>query len=163
MTVAGTSTAMVLQLALAVAGLSGALAIAASVFEVLKWAGVLYLLYLALQAWRAPPPELALAPEPRLARDIFMRGFLVSITKTKTLLFYAAFLPQFVPAGGDPQSALLVLAVTFLALAVALDSCWAVLGDRARHGLDRGGRWLNRSTSGILVLAAAMVAMARKP
>lgn len=163
LTVAGTSTAMVIQLALTVAGLSGILALAAQGFEVLRWIGVAYLVYLAIEAWRGPAPTLSAEAGQGSARTMFMRGFLVSLTNPKTLLFYAAFLPQFVSSAGDRTTELAVLAVTFLVLALVLDSCWAVMADRVRGTLKSGGLWLNRVTGGVLVLAAASLALARRP
>jgi threonine/homoserine/homoserine lactone efflux protein len=162
-TVAGTSSAMVLQLGLTVAGLSGILALAAHGFEALRWAGVAYLLYLAIETWHAPPKGFDAEAERRSARQMFMRGFFVSLTNPKTLLFYAAFLPQFVSASGNRTTELAVLAATFLILAMVLDSVWAILANKARSVLGRGPRTLNRVTAGVLLLAAAGLALARRP
>lgn len=163
LTVAGTSTAMVFQLTLTVAGLSGLLSIAGHAFEILRWAGVLYLVYLALEVWHAPAPTLVEDAQPKAGRRIFMRGFLVSLSNPKTLLFYAAFLPQFVPPGHDPTVALTVLALTFIFIAIVLDSLWAVLASQVRRGLVDAGRHLNRLTAAILMLGAAALALARRP
>lgn len=163
LTVAGTSTAMVFQLALTVAGLSGILALAAHAFEILRWAGVLYLIYLAIEAWRAPVRSLDVDAQPKVGRRIFMRGFLVSLSNPKTLLFYAAFLPQFVPPGHDPTAALAVLASTFILIAVVLDSLWALLASQVRRGLANAGCGLSRLTAGILLIGAAALALARRP
>lgn len=97
LTVAGTSAAMVPQLILTVLGMTGMLMLAGHLFEWVRWAGVAYLIYLGVQAWRAPAVDLTkVKPELRSARSIFLRGFLVSLTNPKTLLFYGAFFPQFV-------------------------------------------------------------------
>src|SRR3712207_2906926 len=78
-TVAGTSAAMVPQLALAVLGMTGALALMSHVSEWVRWAGVAYLAWLRVQAWRAPAVDLtAVPPQPRSGRAIVARGFLVS-------------------------------------------------------------------------------------
>ena len=99
LTVAGTSAAMVPQLALTVLGMTGVLLVMAYAFEWLRWIGVAYLVYLGIRTWRAPAVDLTrVAPEPRSARSIFLRGFLVSLSNPKTLLFYGAFFPQFVIA-----------------------------------------------------------------
>lgn len=164
LTVAGTSSAMVIQLGLTVAGLSGLLALAAQGFEVLRWAGVFYLVYLGISAWRAPAADLAsIRADPRSGRQVFVRGFLVSLTNPKTLLFYAAFLPQFVSGGEARNGQLLVLAATFLILAVILDSGWALVASRARNLAGGAGLMLNRLTGGILLAAAAGLAIARRP
>jgi threonine/homoserine/homoserine lactone efflux protein len=162
-TVAGTSAAMVPQLALTVLGMSAALSVLATWFETLRWLGVLYLVYLGVKEWRAPAVDLlATKPEPKSPRAIFLRGFLVSLTNPKTLLFYGAFFPQFVSAGGDTSAQLALLAVTFLVLAVLLDGTWAVLAGRARPFLASRGQLRNRLSGTLLVTAALGLALARK-
>jgi threonine/homoserine/homoserine lactone efflux protein len=101
-TLAGTSAAIALQLAITVLGMTPLMLALAAWFEWLRWAGVLYLVWLGIQQWRAPPVALEdVDPAAVAGRALFWRGFLVSATNPKTLLFYAAFLPQFV----DPRPA----------------------------------------------------------
>ena len=76
-------------------------------------------------------------PQARSARLIFARGFLVGLTNPKTLVFYGAFFPQFITPGPDASDQLLVLAATFLVVAVLLDSGWALLAGRLRALLGR--------------------------
>ncbi|MFH6785758.1 MULTISPECIES: LysE family translocator [Methylobacterium] len=162
-TVAGTSVALTVQLALTVAGLSAMLSIMATWFEVLRWLGVAYLLWLGIKAWRAPAIDLAkTAPEPRAARAIALRGFLVALTNPKTLLFFGAFLPQFVSRDAAPLGQLALLAGTFLVLAIVFDTVWAMAAGRARTLLARG-RWRNRVTGGLLLGAGLGLALARRP
>jgi len=92
---------------------------------------------------------------------VFMRGFLVSLTNPKTLLFYAAFFPQFV-TGDHPTRQVWLLAATFLALAAAIDSGWALLAGRLRPLLTRHGRTRNRLTGAVLIAAGAGLAAARR-
>jgi homoserine/homoserine lactone efflux protein len=162
-TVAGTSSAMVLQLAVTVAGLSGFLAVLADGFECLRWLGVLYLLIIGIRAWRSQAGDSATTTGNSVSpRQAFLGGFLVSMTNPKTLLFYAAFLPQFVVGNAHPARQLAVLALTFLVIAVMFDSLWAILADRAR-GLRQGHRrLLNRITGGFLIAAATGLALARR-
>lgn len=162
-TVAGTSVALAIQLGLTVAGLSAMLSLMATWFEVLRWLGVAYLVWLSVRAWRAPATDLAqTAPEPRVARAMVMRGFLVALTNPKTLLFFSAFLPQFVSRDAPPLGQLVLLAVTFLVLAISGDAIWAGLAGRARVVLARG-RWRNRLTGGLLMGAGVGLALARRP
>ncbi|MGE7415179.1 LysE family translocator [Methylobacterium tarhaniae] len=162
-TVAGVSVALAVQLALTVAGLSAVLSIMATWFEVLRWLGVAYLAWLAYRAWRAPAIDLTqTAPEPRAARAIALRGFLVALTNPKTLLFFGAFLPQFVSREAEPLGQLVLLAVTFLVLAVVFDAVWALAAGRARVVLARG-QWRNRLTGGLLLGAGLGLALARRP
>ncbi|SEP35332.1 Threonine/homoserine/homoserine lactone efflux protein [Methylobacterium sp. ap11] len=162
-TVVGTSAALAVQLALTVAGLSAMLALMATWFELLRWLGVAYLAWLACRAWRAPATDLAqTAPEPRAARAMVLRGFLVALTNPKTLLFFGAFLPQFVSRDAAPLGQLVLLAATFLVLAIGGDAVWAALAGRARVVLARG-RWRNRVTGGLLMGAGVGLALARRP
>ena len=164
MTVAGTSTAMVIQLAVAMIGMTTVLTSLAYAFEWLRWIGVAYLLYLALSAWRAPAVDLTRTPaQPRSMAAIFLRGFLVSLTNPKTLLFYGVFLPQFVDQGGNVVAQLLLLSVTFLALAIVFDGLWAILSARARGLLAANGTARNRLTAGFYFFAGIGLALARRP
>jgi threonine/homoserine/homoserine lactone efflux protein len=162
-TVAGTSAAMVVQLGLTALGMTTLLGALARGFEILRWIGVAYLAFLGLRAWRAPALDLTRArPEPRAARAILLRGFLVSLTNPKTLLFYAAFLPQFLEASGNVGRQLAILSVTFVALALLLDGGWALLAARLRGVLGVNGRLRNRLTGSLLMGAGLGLALARK-
>ncbi len=162
-TVAGTSAAMVVQLALTALGMTTLLGALAQGFEILRWLGVAYLVFLGVRAWRAPALDLKRArPEPRAARAIFLRGFLVSLTNPKTLLFYAAFLPQFLDVSANVGGQLAILSVTFVALALVLDGGWALLAARLRGVLAVNGRLRNRLTGSLLMGAGLGLALARK-
>lgn len=161
-TVAGTTLAMLPQLALAVLGASALLAASAAWFEVLRWLGVAYLLVLAVWAWTAPAADMAPLP-PRTIKRIVLRGFLVSLTNPKTLLFYGAFLPQFVEPGAGGAGQLSLLAVTFVALALVLDSAWALLAGRLRGLAAMPERLRNRIGAGFYAGAGLGLALARRP
>jgi len=99
----------------------------------LKWAGVIYLLYLGVQhclAYYKNEPA-----KPVSASYSFKRGFWVALTNPKTIIFFSAFLPQFV----SPQSAYLpqiaVLSCVFLLLAVVLDCLYVVLTSTLKNKL----------------------------
>lgn len=162
-TVAGTSAAMIPQLVLTVAGMTGALVLLSNLFEWLRWIGVAYLAYLGIQAILAQPIDLTkIRPEPRSPREIFLRGFLVSLTNPKTLLFYGAFFPQFIEPSANVAEQLLLLSGTFLAVAVVLDACWALVGGQLRGLLAGRGVLRNRLTGGFYFAAALGLATARR-
>ena len=163
LTVAGTSGAMVVQLGLTALGMSAVLSALATWFEWLRWIGAGYLLWLGIRLWRAPPVDLTRVPaQPRSARAIALRGFLVSLTNPKTLLFYGAFFPQFVSMDRPLLAQIAVLSAVFLALALLLDGGWAVLAGRARFLLASRGRLRNRLSGGLLVCAGVGLALARR-
>ena len=164
LTVAGTSSAVVVQLSLTVLGASAVLNFLAASFDWLRWLGVVYLVWLGIAAWRAPAVDLAqVRPQARSARRILVRGFLVGLTNPKTLLFYGAFLPQFITPGPTASDQLLLLAVTFLVVAVVLDIAWALLAGRLRVLLMAHVRLRNRLTGGLLMGAGVGLALARRP
>lgn len=163
LTVAGTSAAIVLQLGLTVLGLTALLAGLAAWFDWLRWVGVIYLLRLGIRQWRAPPLDLTRTrPQPRSVRAIALRGFLISLTNPKTLLFYGAFLPQFIVPDRSIGPQLALLCSSFLLVAVLLDSGWALAAGRARAVLAMRGRLRNRLSGGLLIGAGVGLALAHR-
>ena len=161
-TVAGAVAAMVVQLAAVGAGLAALMASASHVFAVLRWLGVAYLTVLGIRAFLARPAVLAPRAAPRSSASSALRGFGVSITNPKTLLFYGAFLPQFIDPRGDAGAQLLLLSATYLVVAGALDSGWALLAIHLRGLLSLRPRWRNRVTGTCLLGAAAGLALAHQ-
>jgi homoserine/homoserine lactone efflux protein len=163
LTVAGTATAMVVQLTLTVFGMTAVLGALAGWLVWLRFIGVAYLIYLGVRQWRAAPVDLdAAPPRPRSLRSVFGRGFLISMTNPKTLLFYAAFFPQFVAAKRPMPPQLAVLSAIFLGLAILFDGTWALAAGRAHGLLRRDPRLRNRVSGGLLVAAGVGLALARK-
>src|SRR5579863_2378517 len=153
-TVAGTTAAMVVQLALVGLGLASLLGAAGGWFGELRWVGVAYLIYLGVRAWRAPADDLQRAEAPRGSlRRVMARGFLVSLTNPKTLFFYGAFFPQFIAAHMPLVPQLALLSATFLAIAIVVDSGWAVGASRLRGLLGGPGRLRHRLTGSIFIAA----------
>jgi threonine/homoserine/homoserine lactone efflux protein len=162
LTVAGTSAAMIVQLGLVALGMSQFLGMLGTGFEVLRWIGVAYLIYLGVTQWRAPAVDLTRTrPERKSPRRMVLRALLVSMTNPKTLLFYGAFFPQFIAADRAMLPQVVLLSVTFVALAVLVDGSWALAAGRARHLLTRHGRLRNRISGGMLIGAGAVLAAAR--
>lgn len=164
-TVAGTAFALAQQLAITALGLASAMAVLSDGFEVLRWLGVAYLVYLGVQAFREKPvpPEAAAVTAPGTGRMFFQAAF-VAWTNPKLLAFYAAFFPQFLdpalPAG--PQ--LWAMCGAFLVIAVLFDSGYAVIGGRLLGAVksERAQRIRNRITGGMLIAAGAGLAMVRR-
>lgn len=163
LTILGSALAMVVHMVVIVFGMAAALGALGHWFEVLRWAGVAYLVFLGVQAWRSPAVDLTqVRAQPRAARAIVFRGFLVALANPKTLAFYGAFFPQFISADLPVGPQLAVLCVSFVAIAVALDTMWALMAGRLRRLLAVHGRWRNRITGGLLVGAGAGLAMVRR-
>ena len=162
LTVAGTSSAMVPQLILTVLGMSAFIAFLADWFDIIRWAGVIYLVYLGVKQWMAPAQDLAhVRPKSQSVKEIYGRGFFVSLTNPKTILFYGAFFPQFISPNADATAQLITLAVTFLIVITIVDSSWALLAGYARRYLLGDSKWTNRISGGFLIAAAALLALIR--
>jgi len=163
LTVAGTSAAIVVQLALTSLGLTATLGILAGWFEWIRWVGVAYLLWLGIRQWRSAPVDLTrVRPQPRSFRAITLRGFLISLTNPKTLLFYGAFFPQFLAADAPIAPQVALLSLTFFAIAAGLDCGWALVAGRVRGVLAIRGRLRNRLSGGCLVGAGIGLALAHR-
>ncbi|GAA2866486.1 LysE family translocator [Streptosporangium fragile] len=133
----GVETGMLVHIAAAAAGLSYVIARSAALFDVIKWAGVAYLVYLGIRALtsRHEPAARGTAPQP--LRQVFLEGVVVNVLNPKVILFFLAFLPQFVePEAGAVPLQIAVLGGTLLLLGLASDLLYAAgagaLGRRLR-------------------------------
>jgi threonine/homoserine/homoserine lactone efflux protein len=140
----GVHVGTLVHVAAAALGLSALLVSSALAFNVVKYLGAVYLVYLGLRRLLAPAAaaESAAAP-PRTLRRLFAQGIVVNILNPKTALFFLAFLPQFVdPARGQVGGQILVLGLLFVVLGVVSDGLYAVLAGAAGGWLKRDGRVL---------------------
>lgn len=159
----GDSTALVVSLL----GLGALLSASAFWFTVVKWAGGLYLLYLGIKLLRAgiSPSEMArseaLVPRWRL----FANTYLVTALNPKGIVFFVAFLPQFISPSVDVTRQMWVLALTFVALATTNATLYAVFAASARKLLSspRAQRRFNLAGGSLLSAAGVWALMARRP
>lgn len=157
----GTTAGIGLQLVLVVAGMATLIEIAASALAWFKWLGVIYLIWLGIRTWREPAANLAqIGPQSRAG--IFWRGFGFALINPKTLLFNAAFLPQFVGNKDAASIELFTLATVFLAVIIIGDSLWALFAASAKAWFDRCGALRNRITGGLLLGAGVGLALTRR-
>ena len=116
------------------------------------------LVWLGIRSWRAPADDLAAV---KAAPTLFSQGCVLAALNPKTLLFSAAFIPQFVPAGAAAADLALVAAV-YLAVVLAGDLLWAAFATTATRLLGGAGQWRNRLTGAFLVIAGVGLALARR-
>jgi threonine/homoserine/homoserine lactone efflux protein len=155
-TVFGTTLGVAIQLGAVVLGLAAIVEIAADALTWIRWIGVAYLVYLGIRTWREPPSDLTnVAAAPAL----FWRGCMIAAVNPKTLLFNAAFLPQFVVANGNVSQQLAVVAGVFLTVLLLGDIIWALGARSARALLDRSAGVRNRISGGFLVAAGVGLAL----
>lgn len=137
--VVGVACGNFLNVAGASLGLAALLAVSSRAFTVVQVAGAAYLVWLGVQAWRAPATRIgeraALPPVPvgRLARD----GLLVALLNPKTALFFGAFLPQFIDPARPALAQALALGALFVAIALCSDALYVVAATRLAPRLAR--------------------------
>jgi threonine/homoserine/homoserine lactone efflux protein len=155
--VAGVEVGTLIHVAAAAFGLSALLASSAVAFEMVKYAGVAYLVYLGVRALRAGGAAHESAAAPAGMRRTVAEGVLVNVLNPKVSLFFLAFLPQFVdPDRGAATTQILVLGVVFIAIAATLDLLF-VLGAGA-VGNRLGGAKSHRFAGGVYIALAALAA-----
>jgi threonine/homoserine/homoserine lactone efflux protein len=159
MTVLGTTAGVALQMLAVVLGLAAIIELAADALIWIRWLGVAYLIYLGIRTWNVPADDLS---NVMAAPAMFWRGCLIAAINPKTLLFNAAFLPQFVVANGDVGQQLAVVAGVFLTVLLLGDMIWALGASSARQLLDRYAGARNRVTGGFLVAAGVGLSLSRR-
>lgn len=141
---------------LATLGVSALIAASPTAFTLLRWAGGLYLLWLGIQALRSRGGSMQVdAPTERPAR-LFLKGLFVNAINPKVVLFFLAFLPQFVdPARGSAAVQMLQLGLLFTLQALLLFGSIGYFAGQAGERLARRpaiGLWLDRVAGAVFVL-----------
>ncbi len=150
-------------------GLGAILMASTTAFEVMKWCGALYLVWLGIQKFREPPvpfEEIAAKTEFKdtSTRGIFLQGFLVSQTNPKGLLFLLAVLPQFVDPSQPTLSQYVILTLTLVAVDIVAMGCYTAFAAKVLALLKDPGhiRWTNRGIGSLFVAAGGMLAMFKR-
>ena len=160
--VAGTQLALALMIGVLVVGLASVIETMGWWFDWVRLAGAAYLVWLG---WRLLRSSGALdrpgqVPAPR--GGFFLQGFLVMLSNPKVLLFFGAFIPQFVDPRGDHVFQVALLGATAMAVAMISDGAYAVLSGRAGTLLaQRHVRRLSRASGICLIGGGLWLALAR--
>ena len=162
----GLQLGLILQIAIIAAGVGAVLAASATAFQIIKWFGVAYLVYLAYKQWRALPldmsDESAVRPIGKPLSLVF-RGFLVNVSNPKALVFMLAVLPQFI----NPHEPLLpqyvAITVTMVAVDMLVMAGYTGLAARVLRLLrtPKQQKRLNRTFAGLFIGAATFLATLR--
>ena len=160
-TVLGTTLGVGLQLAFVIGGVAVLLDLAATALTWIKWLGVVYLVLLGIKTWQEPASDLT-AIAPGTGNLTFLRGLGLALINPKTLLFNAAFLPQFIGQSMHVTTQLLVLSAIFLITVGIGDSLWVAFAGSARTWISKVGRLRNRIAGGFLIGAGVGLALVRK-
>jgi len=162
-TIVGGALGFVIVIALSLFGIGALLKTSLVWLTVMKWLGGAYLVWLGVQVWRSPPIGLELSGDSsaRGGGSMFRQGALSALTNPKALLFFAAFLPQFI----DPVRSLwlqfAIMAGTFALIEVATELLIARLAHRISPWLKRVGRRFNQACGGVFM--AIGVALPLRP
>jgi threonine/homoserine/homoserine lactone efflux protein len=150
-------------------GLGAVLAASEVAFQVLKWIGVAYLVYLGVQLLRTQPqskPDVLqeLSPGPSQSYRLFLKCLLVALTNPKGYLFFSAILPQFVNPQAPQLLQYVLLALTFTAIDGLVMLGYASSGARAVKFFRTPMTmvWINRFSGGALITLAGALALYRR-
>lgn len=163
----GLQLGLILQIAIIAAGVGAVLAASATAFQIIKWFGVAYLVYLAYKQWRALPMDMSdesgVRPLGKPLSLVF-RGFLVNVSNPKALVFMLAVLPQFI----NPQAPLLpqyvAITVTMVTVDMLVMAGYTGLAARVLRLLrtPKQQKRLNRTFAGLFIGAATFLATLRR-
>lgn len=162
-TVTGGMLGFVVLMALSMFGLAALLKASVHALLVLKWLGAAYLIWLGIQLWRAPalhltPLESAAA---RPGLQLFRQGLLSALSNPKVILFFGAFLPQFLDPARSLWLQFAVMAATFAIVEGVVEYLLARTAQRTRPWLERAGRGFNRCCGGLFAAMGLALPLTR--
>ncbi len=157
----GDFTAMMVSMA----GAGAVLATSATLFTALKLVGAAYLVWLGIQLWRRPSPldENTLTANEFTAKRMFWQAYVVTALNPKGILFFTAFVPQFLDTSRPMLSQSTILIATFLGCVAICTTIWALLASQMRERFRHPSmiKKLNRFGAGILMSAGVFTATVR--
>jgi threonine/homoserine/homoserine lactone efflux protein len=149
-------------------GLGALLAASATLFTVLKWIGGAYLIWLGIKLWRAPIIAGPMADNDNLPEEkslkIFLHAYVVTALNPKSIVFFVAFVPQFLDPALPFVGQMLIMEATFLVLATINASTYALAAHAARGLIRKASvqRTVNRTGGTLLIAAGAVTAGYRR-
>jgi threonine/homoserine/homoserine lactone efflux protein len=162
----GIAAGSLVHLALVVGGVAGLLLAVPAAYEVVRWAGAAYLVYLGVRSLMAASRAEDARPAPASLGAIFRQGVVTNVLNPKVAVFFLAFLPQFAdPARGGVEAQLVFLGLLFnvtgtaVNVAVALAAARVGTWSRARGG---AGAWLRRLPGAVFIALGLRLAFARR-
>jgi threonine/homoserine/homoserine lactone efflux protein len=163
-TVAGATMGIAVQLIVAAIGLTSLLNVVAEVFEWLRWAGAAYLVYLGIKQWRSASEPLEFDTSSVSKTNLFVQGLVITIPNPKSLIFIAAFLPQFIDTTRPLGLQFTFIVPTFLVITFTVTSVWALIAGKVRGFLQsqRAFQSVLRTAGGLMIIAGVGLALARR-
>ena len=163
-TVTGATMGIAVQLTIAAIGLTSLLNVVAQAFEWLRWTGAIYLIYLGIKQWRSANDPLKIETSSVSKKNLFFQGLVITIPNPKSLIFIAAFLPQFINTANPIGLQFVIIVPTFLVITFTVTSVWALVAGKASKFLrsQRALQSVSRISGGLMVAAGVGLAAARR-
>ncbi|TAK47994.1 MAG: LysE family translocator [Xanthobacteraceae bacterium] len=161
--VAGAQAGLAVVTGIVAAGLATLMATMGVWFDWVRLAGAAYLIWLGIRVLREPAAAgIAGEAPPRPRGGFFLQGFLVLMSNPKALLFFGAFIPQFVDMDKPHVPQVMLLGATFMGVSAVTDAAYGLLAGRARHWLSaRRTRALARLSGGFMIGGGVWLALMR--
>ena len=152
-TILGGSLGFALVIALSMFGIGALLAASAELLTILKWLGGAYLVYLGIQVWRSPALAATRVEGTVTVKtgQLYRAGLFSAVSNPKGILFFVAFLPQFIDPAGSLVLQFAIMAATFVVIEFFYELLVATLADRIQPWLKRVGRNFNRVFGGVFI------------
>ena len=155
-TIFGGLTGFFLVIAMSMFGIGALLAASASLLTVLKWVGGAYLVFLGIQVWRSP--ALAISRDKVSGRaGLYRAGLFSALSNPKGILFFVAFLPQFIEPERSLFTQFVIMAATFLVIEFFYELTVAALADRITPWLARVGKNFNRTFGAVFIAIGVLL------
>jgi threonine/homoserine/homoserine lactone efflux protein len=161
-TVAGVALGDFTAMTASMLGLGALLATSAELFTALKWVGAAYLIYLGIKLWRAPVGQMAVEAANNVSGlRMFAHAYVVTALNPKSIVFFVAFLPQFLVASEPLLPQMIICEATFLVLATLNAASYALMASAARQTIRKESvqRLVNR-VGGSLLIGAGLATVA---
>jgi len=159
----GVQAALLIVIGVLAVGLTTLMATMGYWFDWVRFAGAAYLVWLGIKLIRSPVEGIdADAPPPPPRGGFFLQGFVVALSNPKLLVFFGAFIPQFMDMNQDHLSQVLILGITFMVLAGLTDAIYALLAGRVRTIFSaRRTRLVSRISGGVMIGGGIWLALTR--
>jgi threonine/homoserine/homoserine lactone efflux protein len=160
--IAGVQVGLAIVIGIVAIGLTSLMATMGYWFDWVRFAGAAYLVWLGIKLIRVPVEGVNADAPPPPRGGFFLQGFLVLLSNPKVLVFFGAFIPQFMDMNKDHFSQVVLLGVTFMITGAITDSVYAVLAGRARSFFSaRRTRSLSRISGGFMIGGGIWLALTR--
>lgn len=158
--VAGTLSGDVIAMSFSFVGMGALLATSATLFNILKWAGVLYLLYLGIKAFRTKASAASIESKQMEKGSVYFNALLVTALNPKGIIFFMAFFPLFINANAPVLSQMIIMALSFLVVSTLSVTFYATFSGILRNKVSsvKFQNGFNKVSGGMLVGAGAITA-----